>query len=233
MSSKEQPDMNEMKKKFESKPESEQKEILYEDQLEAKSVDNMNEMKKKFESKPESEQKEILYEDQLEAKSVDKQLEQDTKLSALDLLNSKLDQVMTPEHYEEKKYIFSDKDIEQKTQRIENIPIDLSKRIKILLSDLEQSYFFSGDNNAYHEYPLNEVLNKEDMDYIANRFQTQFKTELVDLEDGSKKIDIIPEGSKIRTRNNITINRLSIVFENAHSHENKDNYYLRIECVKE
>jgi hypothetical protein len=63
MSSIEQPDMEKMKKEFESKSSSEKREILYKDQSEAISVNNMIEMKKEFESKPESEQKEILKED--------------------------------------------------------------------------------------------------------------------------------------------------------------------------
>ncbi|HRV32394.1 MAG TPA: hypothetical protein P5241_02460 [Candidatus Paceibacterota bacterium] len=200
--------------------------------MSSKEQPDVAKMKKQFDEKPKSEQQEILKEDQLKAISVDEQLEKKKKQSAFNVLMSKLDALINPDNYKEEKYIFSDKDIQQNTQRIEGIPIILAESIKLFLSYVEESNFVMGvHHNLYQEDCIgNQEINKKDIDYIAHRFQTQFKTKLVDLKDGSKRIDIVPEGSKIKTQNDITIDRLSIVFQKSHS--DKDKYFVRLECVK-
>jgi len=59
-------------------------------------------------------------------------------------------------------------------------------------------------------------LTLDAIEYIA----TQLEAPVLDLENGTKKIDIIPEGSSIKTPKDISIDSLSVVFEKSHADNN-------------
>ena len=173
---------------------------------------DLNKMKEEFEKKSKDEKRRIFNKDQLEAQVVDSAI--DNKVTAFDALIDRLDQIIQPDQKKET-HVFSQKEINNATKSVEYKPRIIAKSIKDILfslsdsSDLLAKKFNVNDTHRINIPKLDWVTDK-DIDYIAFCFNVHKYMSPLNKE---LKIDIIPDGSNVKTPNKFIINKLALVFE--------------------